>query len=205
MLQGQIDDTERGQPKYLVRMLWLSIISEKNSEALNNSWLQTFSLKGVLLKAVIRLMVFSTTRCLNNLQETYDWPTRHQDRSAKILRQTTGNWTAWHHLTDIADFNMCFPDILVATLFVNPENGYGSKNIYIYICKQNICIYIYIHIHIHNIWLVVYLPLWKMMEFVSIPNCVESHKIPCFQQCEAPSDFCWFRFAPVTSSLFAYH
>ena len=56
---------------------------------------------------------------------------------------------------------------------------------YIYICKQNICIYICIYIHIHNIWVVVYLPLWKMMEFVSwdddIPNWMESHKIPLFQ------------------------
>ena len=34
-------------------------------------------------------------------------------------------------------------------------------------------------------WLVVYLPLWKMMEFVSwayeIPNRLESHRIPWFQ------------------------
>jgi len=34
-------------------------------------------------------------------------------------------------------------------------------------------------------WLVVYLPLWKIMEFVSwdydIPNWMESHKIPWFQ------------------------
>ena len=35
------------------------------------------------------------------------------DGMFEVTGQETYDWPAWHHLTDIADFNKSFPDILL--------------------------------------------------------------------------------------------
>ena len=87
------------------------------------------------------------------------------DQSAKILRQTTG----------IDQLDITWPTLLTLTCVFQTYCCNPSCQSWKLATAQNICIYIYIfmyiyimqtkylyiYMHIHNIWLVVYLPLWK--------------------------------------------
>ena len=81
------------------------------------------------------------------------------------------------------------------------------RYIYIYIYLYlfifiYIYIYLYLYIYIYVYWLVVYLPLWKMMEFLSwdddIPNILGKSEVAMFQS-PATKHGCYFGATLMTS------